>query len=452
MTTSDIIIIGAGPGGYETAVEAAANGLSTTIIEAAMPGGTCLNEGCIPTKTLCKSAEVADTLADAANLGFEVSYSANWNRVMERKSEVVGKLVSGVEFLLRNKLITYVKGTARFVDAHTVAVGDETYSAPNIVIATGSVTKYLPIEGLHLPGVITSREILNIDHIPEKMVIIGGGVIGLEFASIFRSFGTEITVVEYAKEILPNFDTDISKRLKAALKARGIEIINSAAVTGVSEGAEGLEVHYQLKGADKSVSAPLVLLAVGRAANVGSLNLAEVGIEFSPRGITTNEFMETNVAGVYAIGDVNGRCMLAHAAVAQGKVALHHIMGDDDKSAGIRLDIMPAAVFTHPEAATVGLSEDQCKAQGIEYAAKKSMYGGNGKALSMNEPTGICKLIIDASSRRILGCHILGAHAADIVQEATALINCNATIDTMLDTIHPHPTLSEVLMEAAKAF
>ncbi len=226
MTTSDIIIIGAGPGGYETAVEAAANGLSTTIIEAAMPGGTCLNEGCIPTKTLCKSAEVADTLADAANLGFEVSYSANWNRVMERKSEVVGKLVSGVEFLLRNKLITYVKGTARFVDAHTVAVGDETYSAPNIVIATGSVTKYLPIEGLHLPGVITSREILNIDHIPEKMVIIGGGVIGLEFASIFRSFGTEITVVEYAKEILPNFDTDISKRLTAALIARGIEIMN----------------------------------------------------------------------------------------------------------------------------------------------------------------------------------------------------------------------------------
>lgn len=446
---NDILIIGAGPGGYETAVEAAAKGLTVTIVEAAAPGGTCLNEGCIPTKALCRSAEVADLMKRAGEFGVSAQPGGvDIASVMSRKNEVVTRLVDGVRFLLKHKNITYVEGTARLVDSHTVEVNGERYSGKNLIIATGSETKYLPCEGLHLPGVLTSREILSLDHIPEKMVVIGGGVIGLEFASIFASFGTQITVVEYAREVLPNFDADIAKRLKVALKSRGIEILNQAAVTGVKPCDAGLSVEYEQKGKPGAVEAPVVLLAVGRAPRVSSLNLADIGVEFSPKGVATDGNMLTNIPGVYAIGDINGRCLLAHAAVAQGKVALAHIMGEE---CDIRLDVMPSAVFTSPEAAMVGLTEEQCKAQGIEFVAKKAMFGANGKALSMGEPAGMCKLIA-APDGRILGCHLFGAHAADLVQEIAALMNCDATVHRLAHTIHSHPTLGEVVLAAAQQF
>src|SRR5574344_579672 len=444
----DLIIIGAGPGGYETAVLAAQKGLKTIIIEDRKPGGTCLNEGCIPTKALCRNAEVYSLIKEGATYGCPAEYKLDWNTVMQRKNDVVNTLVGGVEFLLKNKLITYVQGKAILVDAQTVKVGEETYSAKNVIIATGSVTKYLPCEGLHLPGVLTSTEILDIDHLPKRLCVIGGGVIGLEFASIFNSFGCEVTVLEFFKEVLPNFDSDISKRLKASLKAKGINIVNQAAVTGVTEAYGKLSVHYDLKGSPAEEAADTVLLAVGRTPNLDSLNLADAGIEFTPKGIITDENLQTNIPGIYAIGDINGKCLLAHAASFQGRRVINHILGKTDK---IRLDIVPAAVFTVPEASMVGLTEEQCKAQGLSYKAKKAMFRANGKALSMNETDGMSK-IIAAEGGKILGCHMFGPHSADLIQEITTLMNLNATVDDLQNMIHAHPTLGEVVQEAARGF
>lgn len=448
---SDIIIIGAGPGGYETAVYAAKRGLSVTIIESSKPGGTCLNEGCIPTKSFCRNAGLMEDLKHAELFGInDLSYTFDFKKVVERKNEVVGTLIQGVESLLKNKLITYVQGKASFKDENTVIVNGEEYTAKNIIIATGSVTKYLPIEGKSLPGVITSKEILDIDHIPEHLCIIGAGVIGLEFASIFNAFGSKVTVLEYMKEILPNFDTDLTKRLKQSFVKKGIEITNQAAVKQISQGEKDGEliISYEFKGETKECIADTVLMAVGRTANVDSLNLSDVNIAHSPKGIDVNDFMQTNIPHIYAVGDVNGKCLLAHAATFQGMIAVNHIWGEKDN---IRLDIMPSAVFTFPEVATVGLTEEECKAKGIAYKAKKSFFRANGKAISMAEPDGFCKMLADEEGK-ILGCHLFGAHAADLIHEISSLISKGTTVHEFKDMIHAHPTLSEVIQECGREF
>lgn len=443
---TNIIIIGAGPGGYETAVHAAKQGLSVTIFEERKPGGTCLNEGCIPTKSFCKNAEVMEQLKEAEVYGIEhLSYSFDFQKVVERKNQVVELLNAGIDSLMQHKLITYIKGKAQLKDAHTVVVNGEEYSADYILIATGSVTKLLPVPGMNLPGVLTSKEMLDIDHIPERLCVIGAGVIGLEFASIFHRFGSKVTVVEYAKEILPNFDTDIAKRLKQTLGKRGIEIVNQAKVGGVAKQGDTLVVSYEYKGEQKVCEADTVLVAVGRAANVEALNLQDIGIEYSPKGISVNENMQTNIPHIYAIGDVNGLCMLAHAATFQGLRALHHIQKQTDS---IRLDIIPAAVFTSPEAAMVGLTEEQCKEKGIAFVTKKAFFRANGKALAMNEPDGFCKLIVSSEDERILGCHLFGAHSADLIQEVCAMMNKEVTLTEFKQVIHGHPTLGEVLQSA----
>lgn len=443
---TNIIIIGAGPGGYETAVHAAKQGLSVTIFEERKPGGTCLNEGCIPTKSFCKNAEVMEQLKEAEVYGIEhLSYSFDFGKVVERKNQVVELLNAGIDSLMQHKLITYVKGKAQLKDAHTVVANGEEYSADYILIATGSVTKLLPVPGMNLPGVLTSKEMLDIDHIPERLCVIGAGVIGLEFASIFHRFGSKVTVVEYAKEILPNFDTDIAKRLKQTLGKRGIEIVNQAKVGGVAKQGDTLAVSYEYKGEQKVREADTVLVAVGRAANVEALNLQDIGIEYSPKGISVNENMQTNIPHIYAIGDVNGLCMLAHAATFQGLRALHHIQKQTDS---IRLDIIPAAVFTSPEAAMVGLTEEQCKEKGIAFVTKKAFFRANGKALAMNEPDGFCKLIVSSEDERILGCHLFGAHSADLIQEVCAMMNKEVTLTEFKQVIHGHPTLGEVVQSA----
>ncbi len=443
---TNIIIIGAGPGGYETAVHAAKQGLSVTIFEERKPGGTCLNEGCIPTKSFCKNAEVMEQLKEAEVYGIEhLSYSFDFQKVVERKNQVVELLNAGIDSLMQHKLITYVKGKAQLKDAHTVVANGEEYSADYILIATGSVTKLLPVPGMNLPGVLTSKEMLDIDHIPERLCVIGAGVIGLEFASVFHRFGSKVTVVEYAKEILPNFDTDIAKRLKQTLGKRGIEIVNQAKVGGVAKQGDTLAVSYEYKGEQKVCEADTVLVAVGRAANVEALNLQDIGIEYSPKGISVNENMQTNIPHIYAIGDVNGLCMLAHAATFQGLRALHHIQKQTDS---IRLDIIPAAVFTSPEAAMVGLTEEQCKEKGIAFVTKKAFFRANGKALAMNEPDGFCKLIVSSEDERILGCHLFGAHSADLIQEVCAMMNKEVTLTEFKQVIHGHPTLGEVLQSA----
>ena len=461
-----IIIIGAGPGGYETALLAAKRGVEVILIEAGHVGGTCLNEGCIPTKSFCRNAEVLDELREAEAFGVTgLSYDFDFKTVAARKNAVVEQLRGGVEGLLGHKLITLVRGKASFKDEHTVSVipSDPSvipseaegrveksleYTADYIIIATGSVSASLPIPGADLPGVLTSKEILDLGEVPSRLCVIGGGVIGLEFASVFRSFGSEVTVLEYFKDILPRFDSDLSKRLKQSLGKRGIEINTQAQVTGITiDDSSVYKVSYTRKGKEETVEADKVLMAVGRKANVDSLNLADAGIEFTPRGIVVDDrTMQTNVPHIYAIGDINGRMMLAHAATFQGIVALDHIMGIENN---IDLSVMPAAVFTTPEAASVGMTEDECKEAGRSVKCLKSFFRANGKAVTMAQTDGFCKLVVDAETGEILGCHLFGPHASDIVQEACALISRKATIEQFKDIIHTHPTLTEVLQSAA---
>ena len=461
-----IIIIGAGPGGYETALLAAKRGVEVILVEAGHVGGTCLNEGCIPTKSFCRNAEVLDELRDAEAFGVTgLSYDFDFKAVAARKNAVVEQLRGGVEGLLGHKLITLVRGKASFKDQHTISVipSDPSvisseaegrveksleYSADYIIIATGSVSAFLPIPGADLPGILTSREILDLEEVPARLCVIGGGVIGLEFASVFRSFGSEVTVLEYFKDILPRFDSDLSKRLKQSLGKHGIEINTQAQVTGITiDDSSVYKVSYTRKGKEETVEADKVLMAVGRKANVDSLNLADAGIEFTPRGIVVDDrTMQTNVPHIYAIGDINGRMMLAHAATFQGIVALDHIMGIENN---IDLSVMPAAVFTTPEAASVGMTEDECKEAGRSVKCLKSFFRANGKAVTMAQTDGFCKLVVDAETGEILGCHLFGPHASDIVQEACALISRKATIEQFKDIIHTHPTLTEVLQSAA---
>ncbi len=441
-----LIIIGAGPGGYETALLAAKRGVETVIIEAGPVGGTCLNEGCIPTKSFCKNAEVVDGLKEAEAFGITgLAYSFDFAKVIARKNAVVEQLRGGVEGLLGHKLITLVRGKAEFKDAHTVVVDGQEFEGDYIIIATGSVSASLPIPGADLPGILTSKEILDIQEVPQRLCVIGGGVIGLEFASIFRSFGSEVTVVEYCKDILPRFDTDLAKRLKQSLGKRGIEISTQSQVLSIAESDGEYTVTYSRKGKEETITADKVLMAVGRKANVGSLNLADIGIEFTPRGIIVNDFMQTNVPHIYAVGDINGRMMLAHAATFQGIVALDHIMGIENE---IDLSVMPAAVFTSPEAASAGKTEDECKEDGIPVKCLKSFFRANGKAVTMGETDGFCKVVVHAETGHILGCHLFGPHASDIIQEACAMISRGATLKQFADVIHTHPTLTEVLQSA----
>ena len=469
-----IIIIGAGPGGYETALLAAKRGVEVILIESGHVGGTCLNEGCIPTKAFCKNAEVIDGLQNASEFGITgLSYGFDFKSVIDRKNSVVEQLRSGVEGLLGHKNITLVHGNATFKDADTVVVttpvmsGEVTtseYTADYIIIATGSVSASLPVTGADLPGILTSREILDIDEVPKRLCVIGGGVIGLEFASIFRSFGSEVTVLEYCKDILPRFDTDLAKRLKQSLGKRGIEICTQAQVTAISpvipnevEESASYSVTYLRKGKEETVIADKVLMAVGRRANHASLNLEAAGVETTRRGVAVNEVMQTNVPHIYAIGDVNGLMMLAHAATFQGIVALDHIMGIEND---IDLSVMPAAVFTSPEAASVGMTEDECKEAGLPVRCLKSFFRANGKAVTMGETDGFCKVVVAAEQKegtepisghvpgRVLGCHLFGPHASDIVQEACALITRGTTVEEFAGIIHTHPTLTEVLQSA----
>ena len=443
----DIIIIGAGPGGYETAADAAAHGLNVAIVERDQMGGTCLNRGCIPTKALCRNAEVINLMREAEVWGVKTGELAfDYAPVFERKEAVVKQLREGVEMLMGAPGITAIKGEAILKDANTVVVNGEEYSAKNIIIATGSAPRGLPIEGADLA--MTSDDILAMETLPKSLCIVGGGVIGMEFAAVFSTFGVEVTVIEYCKEILPPFDKDVAKRLKTVLSKRGIKIITSAAVNGITQGEDGYTVSYELKGKPQSVTCEKVLMSVGRQP-VLPQGLDAVGVTVGRRGIEVDDNMMTNVTGVYAIGDVNGRMMLAHAASAQGLRALHAIMGKADD---IKLDIVPSAVFTVPELAMVGLTEEQCAEKGLDVTVKKSFFRSNGKAVAMNETDGLIKMIVDNATRQIVGCHICGAHAADLIQEVVTAMNAGATVDLLARSIHGHPTLSEVLLTAARQF
>lgn len=441
MTKSDVLIIGAGPGGYNTAVEALGEGLSVTLVELGELGGTCLNRGCIPTKCFCRSADAALTLADAERLGVApcpVTPAVDMARVTARKDEVVAQLREGIAMLLKG--VNVVPGEARFVDESTVEVNGETYTAPKVIVATGSRPATLDIPGAEYA--ITSDRLLSwTDFTPESLIIIGGGVIGIEFASIFAAFGTKVTVIEYCKEILPSFDSEIAKRLRMSLKRRGIDIVTGARVTAID--TPEWTVTYECKGKTQSVSAAAVVMAVGRRPVVPD-GLDKIVKEWHRGAVVVDDSMKVpGTEGLYAVGDVNGRCMLAHAAEAQGLVAL----GRTD----VNLGVIPSAVFSVPECSMVGMTEEQCRESGLNFKAGKAFMRANGKALAMNEPDGLVKILIDADSRLILGCHVVGAHAADIIQEVVTVMSASLTIDAVTASIHAHPTLSEAVLAAAKA-
>ena len=429
MKETGLIIIGAGPSGYRAAEYAAKQGLKVTIFEDAEVGGTCLNVGCIPTKTYVHSA----TFAEAR----------------ERMEQVVSQLRAGVEGILSHPNITLIREKAVF--GKTPLLLEGLGEAP-IIIATGSETKWLRIKGIDDPRVVDSTGLLQLDTLPKRLAIIGAGVIGMEFASVFRRFGSEVTVIEYLKECLPALDSDIAKRLRKTLEKQGITFKMKTAVEDIAD-----------------IDADVILMATGRKPRTEGLNLEALGMTLAPNaaipvddnflalrswplafGETANSQQLIANSHIYAIGDVNGKQMLAHAAEMQAIRAVNHILGKTD---GIRFDIMPAAIFTTPEAACVGPTEDQLKEQGIAYECRKAFWRANGKALAMGETEGMLKLFITPplegqGGGSILGAHAYGAHSADIVQEVSALMCRNTTVSQLRDMVHIHPTLSELLVSA----
>jgi dihydrolipoamide dehydrogenase len=444
MNCFDLIIIGAGPGGYRAAEYAAKQGLKVVIFEGENVGGTCLNVGCIPTKTYV--------------------HSKTFEEARERMSQVVPQLRSGVEGILSHPNITLIRENASFENhgdcpcdssvaeimgtvpvIRVICVGEETYTAPHIILATGSETKWLPIEGTRTnPHVVDSTGLLNLDTLPRRLCIIGAGVIGMEFASVFNRFGSEVTVIEYLKECLPALDSDIAKRLRKQMEKEGITFHMQCAVKQVDGGQVSFE---NKKGQTESVEADVILMATGRKPRTQGLNLAALGITLTPQGAIPVDDNYRAGDGIYAIGDVNGRQMLAHAAEMQAVRAVNQILGKHDN---IDFSIMPAAIFTSPEAACVGPSEDQLKEQGVDYVCKKSFWRANGKALAMNETEGMLKLFVSSQDGLLLGCHAYGAHAADIVQEVSVLMCKHTTLSELSDMVHIHPTLSEILKSAAE--
>ncbi len=401
---TDLMIIGAGPGGYRAAEYAAQQGLKVVIAEQGEVGGTCLNRGCIPTKIYV--------------------HSTSFEEAFERQQLVVSQLRSGVEQILSHPNITLMRERAVFVDAHTIQVGEETIEAGSVIVATGSSAKMPPVEDVNDTRVVTSTELLRCDKMPKRLCIIGAGVIGMEFASVFNRFGSEVTVIEFLKECLPMVDSDVAKRLRKLLEKRGVTFKMKTAVERMAD-----------------IDADMILVATGRKPNVSD-DFLKAGFQYDEkRGIAVDENYMTTVRGVYAIGDVNGRQMLAHAAEMQAVRAVNTMIGKKD---GIRFDVMPAAIFTEPEAACVGPGEDELKEEGRAYRCKKSFWRANGKAMAMGETEGLLKLFSDEQDR-IIGCHAFGAHAADIIQEVSVLMCRNTTVAQLHDMIHIHPTLGEVL-------
>lgn len=436
MTSYDLIVVGAGPGGYEAAAIGAARGLKTLLVERDSLGGTCLNRGCIPTKCLCRSAEVIQTTRLAAEFGIAVDDSpkADIAAIIGRKNRVVDELREGVAMTVAKAEV--ITGEASFAGKNRLTVNGEEYTAPKIIIATGSIPARLPIPGAELA--MDSTDLLDITALPPRLAIIGGGVIGLEFASVFEAFGSEVTVVEYCKEVLPPFDREVAKRLRMALQKRGIKFHTSAEVTELERRDGGIAVKFSKKGKPDEVEADAVLMAVGRRpALPAGLDLA--GVEHTPRGITVDDRFATSAPGIYAIGDCNGRCLLAHAASAQARA----VMGEE-----VNLSVIPSAVFTMPEAAMAGETQERLEERGAEFKTAKALFRANGKAAAMGEADGLVKLIADPDGR-LIGCHICGPHAADLAAEASLAIASGLRAADLASAIHAHPTLSEVLAAAA---
>lgn len=445
-----IVVIGGGPGGYVAAIRGAQLGAQVTLIERHKIGGTCLNYGCIPTKTLYKNAELLNTLKHIDDFGISVGeVSIDVDKIQKRKDEVVTQLVTGIEQLIKVNDIDVIQGSASFVSEDTILVtkeDGETFhiTCDDIIVASGSKPSMLPLEGIELPGVITSKELLEFESVPRRLVIIGGGVIAMEFAGIFAAMGSEVDVVIRSDRFLKEVDSEITKRFAPFLKKKGINLHKNVSFVRIEKTEDGLALVGETKKGEVKFPADQILVSTGRSPVLEGLNLEAAGIEYTRKGITVDNHYKTTAKNIYAIGDVNGKIMLAHAASHQGIAAAEAIMGIEHKG---NHEVVPNCIFVFPEISSVGLSEDEAAEKGIEIKKSKFMFGANGKALSIGEPEGFIKVISNMEDV-ILGVHIMGPHASDLIHEGALAITKGLTVDDIANTIHAHPTLGEAFAEA----
>ena len=453
-----LAILGAGPGGYVAAIRAAQLGARVTVIENQALGGVCLNWGCIPSKALLSVVELGDKAKKAKDFGIQLSGPVTYDPavMVARKNKVVSTLVKGIATLFKTWNIEHVEGTGELLDARTIRVtkpdGTETrVVADGVIIATGSSWPNLPLFPIDGTQIITSKQALDLSRIPVSLLIVGGGVEGCEFASLYSGLGTQVTLVELVPRLLPLEDEEISQMMERELKKRGVDIRTGVTVDQIVRQPDLVTAHLR---DGLSLNVEQVLVSVGRGFNSRGIGLEKAGVQVGTCGeIVVNERMETNVPGVYAIGDVVGKAMLAHVASAQGKVAVENFMG---RPRTIDYDVIPTGIFTLPEIGRVGLTEqqarDRCVAAGKDpqqsVKVGRFRYGGLGKAQATGDIQGLLKVVADAESDRILGVHILGAHAADLVHEAALAMHLGATVSRVAEMIHAHPTLAEGLMEA----
>ncbi|MEU4811332.1 dihydrolipoyl dehydrogenase [Nocardia fluminea] len=469
MLEFDLLVIGGGPGGYVAAIRAAQRGLKVCVVEKERPGGVCLNWGCIPTKAMLRSAEVYQTLTTAAEFGIHAdNVRYDFGAVRQRKDGIVKELTDGVAGLLKANGVTIIEGHARFVEPTVVEVhevgaspvfdGGPRYAAPagtairrvsarDVIVATGSVPAQLPVAGAELPGVVTSDGAFGLTEVPRRLVIIGGSAVGAEWASLFATFGSQVTVVEMQDRLVPLEDKEIGDALGRSFRKRGITVLTGATVTAIT-GDAALRVSVG-GAAAQELDADVVLVGVGRRPNTAELGLDTAGIATDARGfIEVDDRLRTSVEHVYAIGDVTGRALLAHVASHQGITAAEVIAGHD---AHIDYTVIPAATFTHPEIASVGLTEQAARAAGHEVITAKFPFAALGRAKTFGETEGFIKIVAGQVHQEVLGVHIIGPSASDLIAEGALAISLEATLDELADTIHAHPTLGEIGMEAAMA-
>ncbi len=454
VNNQDVIIIGGGPGGYVAAIKAAQLGLSVTIIERDKLGGVCLNRGCIPTKALVSTVEVLQNIRRAREFGIMVKdFTIDFSNIMKRKDMIARRLSSGVEQLLVLNGVKIVKGEGDIPEPGTVEVvtaegKKEIFTTKNVIIATGSRVMPIPIPGVDNEGVITSDGALSLNELPSQLIIVGGGVVGIEFACIFQALGVKTTVVEMLPRILLPIDEEIATRLTQLLKKKGIEILTNSKVKEITKKERLLEVIISHSEGEKKLEGEKILLAAGRIPDWGKINLSRLGIELEGKAIKVDQRMRTNVPGIYAVGDVVGKIMLAHVAFREGIVAVENIAGIENSIMDYRA--VPNCVFSLPEVASVGLTEEEAKKQNQAIKVSKFPYLANGKALGMGETEGMVKIIAQKDTHTLLGVHILGAHASDLIAEATLALSKKLSASEIVQTIHAHPTLAEALAEAAE--
>ncbi|MEI7884954.1 MAG: dihydrolipoyl dehydrogenase [Clostridia bacterium] len=449
----DLIVIGGGPGGYVAAIRGAQLGAKVALVEKDNVGGTCLNWGCIPTKALVASAEVLHTVRHAADFGIQAeNCNFDFSAIMARKDSIVKQLTGGVGMRLKKTGVEVFAGEAKVIAKGTVEVtmqdgSKQSITGKNIIVATGSEAATIAALGYNGKTVVTSKEALSFTEVPKKLLVIGGGVIGCEFAMVFAAMGSEVTVVEMMPTILPMVDLELVRRFVPIFKKAGIAVKAGVKIEKVETTATGVQATLDT---GDVIIADNALISIGRTFNSKGLGLEELGLVFGQRGeIAVNDFCETNIPGIYAIGDVTNKIQLAHFASAQGILTVENIIKNEKNA--MRYDLCPSAIFTSPEIAFVGLTEQQAKDQGIEVKTGKFPFSASGKAVCMNETDGLVKIVVDAATDKILGVHILGPHATDLIAEATLAITKGETAEGLAKIIHAHPTLAETMMEAAEA-